>query len=304
MAFDIDGPTYYYGNVASRFLEQDNVTPVIDIFDALKVLDVVTNKDSLYAQEINGADVWKDEVPLLFRRLCNIKTKPRIGDDIPIPSILDALEVLNWATVASDDYDVNNPVALERILYSTIPPSATPTSTITPTPTFTNTATQTPTNTPTYTATNTTTPTVTPTNTATPTVTPSDTPEILKYLANTDFNQVYQISDDLNKFKLDYLGYTENLDQCPTDIPLGVTVSGFQSGNRYSVGYELYSKSLNDKIFLNPAKLETFTAVDTSREFLTVVSVQNNPDVFVVRFIINDLTNDTSENNYFIYRCP
>ena len=304
MAFDIDGPTYYYGNVASKFLEQDNVTPVIDIFDALKVLDVVTNKDNLYTETVGGIDVWKEEVPVLFRRLCNIKSKPKIGDAVPVPSILDALEVLNWATVASDDYDVNNPIALETILYSTIPPSATPTSTITPTPTVTHTTTQTPTNTPTYTCTNTYTPTVTPTNTTTPTVTPSDTPQILKYLANTDFNQVYQISDDLNKFQLDYLGYTENLTECPTDIPLGVKVSGFKSGDRYSVGYELYSRSTESNVSLNPVKLETFTAVDTSREFLTVVSVNASVDVFVIRFIINDLTNNTSENNYFIFRCP
>ena len=155
-SFDITGPTYYYGNIASRFIGSDDL-PIIDIFDALKVLDVVTNKDGLYTETIDGVDQWKVEVPILFRRLCNIKSKPKIGQDIAIPSILDALEVLDWATVKDLDHDVNNPSALATITYNPIPPSQTPTTTPTNTPTYTATVTNTFTNTPTQTPTNTTT---------------------------------------------------------------------------------------------------------------------------------------------------
>ena len=115
---------------------------------------------------------------------------------------------------------------------------------------------------------------------------------------------MYQVSDDLNKFKLDYIGYQENLSSCPSVVPIGVKVSGFVSENQYKVGYQLYSKSLSSKVSLDTETLETFTASDTSREFLNLINITESVSVFVVKFIIEDLTNSTSESNYFIFRCP
>lgn len=304
MAFEIDGPVYYFGNIVSPFTKNGN--PAINLSDVIEIYNIYNDPNGKYTERVNNKRRWKEEVPYLFRRLSNIVNKPGfdvLDENVSIPTLSDVIEAYNWFN-GSGSRNLSDPNSYNVLIYDTIAPTPTSTQTPTPTPTITHTTTQTPTNTPTYTCTNTYTPTVTPTNTTTPTVTPSDTPQILKYLANTDFNQVYQISDDLNKFQLDYLGYTENLTECPTDIPLGVKVSGFKSGDRYSVGYELYSRSTESNVSLNPVKLETFTAVDTSREFLTVVSVNTNVDVFVIRFIINDLTNNTSENNYFIFRCP
>ena len=49
-SFDITGPTYYYGNVVTPSTPQEEGhIPDINIFDALKVLDVVT---TLYSRSI------------------------------------------------------------------------------------------------------------------------------------------------------------------------------------------------------------------------------------------------------------
>ena len=109
--------------------------------------------------------------------------------------------------------------------------------------------------------------------------------------------------DVVNKFKLDYSGYQENLSSCPSTIPLAVRVSGFVSGNQYRVGYQLYSKSLSSKISLDE-RLETFTATDPSVNFINLINITESVSVFVVKFGIEDLSNNTKENNYFIYRCP
>lgn len=294
MAFEIDGPKYYFGNILSPFIRNDH--PVINLSDVIAIYNIYDDPDGIYTERVAGKRRWKSEIPYLFRRLSNISSKPNTNiadEDIPIPTLSDVIEAYNWFD-GRDGKSLTDPNIYSVLEYDAIPPTPTPTSTLTPTPTYTPTNTSTPTYTPT----------VTPTYTNTPTYTVSNTAEILKYLVNNDFDGVYKVSDDLNKFDLDYLNYTEYLSQCPITMDFGVRVTGFIAGHDYQVGYDLYSKSESANVQINNTRQNNFRAEDISRDFLNIIRVTNQTEVFVIKFYIRDITADIYENTYFIFRCP
>lgn len=304
MAFEIDGPTYYFGNIVSPFIKNGN--PAINLSDVIEIYNIYNDPTGKYTERVDGKRKWKAAVPYFFRRLSNIVSKPGIGvddEDIPIPTLSDVIEAYNWFN-GSGGRDLSDPDSYGVLIYDAIAPTPTSTSTQTPTPTVTQSNTATPTVTPTNTATPTHTPTYTTTHTNTPSLTVSPTAEILKYLINKDFDGVYQVSDDLNKFKVDYLGYTENLSECPTVFNFGTRVSNFIPGHSYEVGYNLYNTSESANVTIDDDSLRTFTAIDPSREFLNIIKVDNQVEVFVIKFSIKDITADIYENTYFIFRCP